>query len=142
MCKSVRDVRGFGMLIAIELDVRRGAAERWQQHSAYLLDMLRDPAFPVLVGFCQYEPHVLKLTPPLTTTAEEVERAAHDREEPAPPVLSPAARVLSAYARSYLPPPNPRGPRMNLLRAISTNSTNATCAGTRSSASTSGICSA
>jgi acetylornithine/succinyldiaminopimelate/putrescine aminotransferase len=73
-CQAVRDVRGFGLLIAIELDVERWP-HRWlkkQAHSLYLLNMLRDPTFPVLVGFCQYEPHVLKLTPPLTTTEGEV----------------------------------------------------------------------
>ena len=30
------------------------------------------PAFPVLVGFCQYEPNVLKITPPLTIAADEI----------------------------------------------------------------------
>ena len=30
--------------------------------------------FPLLMGFCQYEPHILKFTPPLTTTKDEVEK--------------------------------------------------------------------
>jgi hypothetical protein len=34
--------------------------------------MLRHARFPVLAGFCQYEPNVLKITPPLTATPEEV----------------------------------------------------------------------
>jgi acetylornithine/succinyldiaminopimelate/putrescine aminotransferase len=34
--------------------------------------MLRDPRFPLLAGFCQYEPNVLKLTPPLSVTEDEV----------------------------------------------------------------------
>jgi acetylornithine/succinyldiaminopimelate/putrescine aminotransferase len=75
-CTTVRQVRGFGLLIAIELDIERGP-RRWlkkKAHSVYLLDMLSDAEFPVLVGFCQYEPHVLKLTPPLTTTADEARR--------------------------------------------------------------------
>lgn len=104
-CKNVRDVRGFGMLIAIELDVRRGA-RRWlrkQAHSAYLLDMLRDPAFPVLVGFCQYEPHVLKLTPPLTTTADEAERVcATIVKSLRRPLYRLLPAALGAVARSYL----------------------------------------
>jgi acetylornithine/succinyldiaminopimelate/putrescine aminotransferase len=76
-CKSVRAVRGFGMLIAIELNIDRGP-RRWLKkhaHSLYLLNMLRDARFPVLVGYCQYEPHVLKFTPPLTTSVEEMEQA-------------------------------------------------------------------
>ena len=34
--------------------------------------MLCHRRYPVLVGFCQYEPNVLKITPPLTTTPEEI----------------------------------------------------------------------
>jgi acetylornithine/succinyldiaminopimelate/putrescine aminotransferase len=75
-CKSVRDVRVFGLLIAIELEKDRGL-HRWlgnQVGPAYLLNLLRHGSFPVLAGFCQYEPHVLKLTPPLTITDQEAVR--------------------------------------------------------------------
>ncbi len=37
--------------------------------------MLRHPRYPVLVGFCQYEPNVLKITPALTAGPEELRRA-------------------------------------------------------------------
>jgi acetylornithine/succinyldiaminopimelate/putrescine aminotransferase len=42
----------------------------------YLLELLRENRFPMLVGFCQYEPHVLKLTPPLSITDTEVDEAS------------------------------------------------------------------
>jgi acetylornithine/succinyldiaminopimelate/putrescine aminotransferase len=70
----VRDVRCFGLLIGIELDTRR-RPHRWLKKlvgQLYLLAMLNERRFPLLAGFCQYEPHVLKLTPPLTVTEDEV----------------------------------------------------------------------
>lgn len=73
-CPLVRDVRCFGLLIGIELDADR-RPHRWLKklvYQFYLLAMLRDPRFPLLVGFCQYEPNVLKLTPPLSVTDAEV----------------------------------------------------------------------
>ncbi|MGE3803575.1 MAG: aminotransferase class III-fold pyridoxal phosphate-dependent enzyme [Gemmataceae bacterium] len=73
---AARDVRVYGMLIAIELDVR-GWPKRWfrkQVHALYILNLLLQREFPLFLGFCQYEPHVLKLTPPLTTTDDEIER--------------------------------------------------------------------
>jgi acetylornithine/succinyldiaminopimelate/putrescine aminotransferase len=75
-CKAVRDVRVHGLLIAIELD-RSGWPRRWlgkRLPALYLLGMLRHKVFPLLLGFCQYEPHVLKLTPPLSITPEETVR--------------------------------------------------------------------
>jgi acetylornithine/succinyldiaminopimelate/putrescine aminotransferase len=73
-CKAVREVRAHGLLIGIELDAT-GWPRRWFRKrlgSFYLLGMLRHRPFPVLIGFCQYEPNVLKLTPPLSITPEEV----------------------------------------------------------------------
>jgi acetylornithine/succinyldiaminopimelate/putrescine aminotransferase len=73
-CKAVRDVRVHGLLIGIELDTARWP-RRWFRKrlgSFYLLGMLRHRPFPLLIGFCQYEPNVLKLTPPLSITPEEV----------------------------------------------------------------------
>jgi acetylornithine/succinyldiaminopimelate/putrescine aminotransferase len=69
-CKAVREVRVYGLLIGIELDASRWP-RRWFRKRLfwfYLFGMLRHPRYPVLVGFCQYEPNVLKLTPPLTVT--------------------------------------------------------------------------
>jgi acetylornithine/succinyldiaminopimelate/putrescine aminotransferase len=75
-CKSVHEVRVHGLLIGIELD-----AHAWPQrlfrkrlHALYLYGMLRHPGYPVLAGFCQYEPNVLKITPALTVEAEEIRR--------------------------------------------------------------------
>src|SRR5262249_43181841 len=73
-CKAVRDVRVFGLLIAIELDIQAWP-RRWirrQVGSVYVLNLLRYQPFPVFVGFCQYEPHILKITPPLSISREEV----------------------------------------------------------------------
>jgi acetylornithine/succinyldiaminopimelate/putrescine aminotransferase len=73
-CKAVREVRVYGLLIGIELD-----AGRWPQcwfkkklFWFYLAAMLKHGGYPVLVGFCQYEPNVLKITPPLTTDPAEI----------------------------------------------------------------------
>src|SRR5262249_60522231 len=67
-CAAVRDVRVHGLLIGIELDATRWP-RRWFRKKLfwfYLFNMLRHRRYPVLVGFCQYEPNVLKITPPLT----------------------------------------------------------------------------
>jgi acetylornithine/succinyldiaminopimelate/putrescine aminotransferase len=76
---TVRDVRVFGLLIAIELDastwLRRWLGKRLA--ALYLLALLRHERFPVLAGFCQDEPNTLKITPPLNVRAEEVVEACH-----------------------------------------------------------------
>jgi acetylornithine/succinyldiaminopimelate/putrescine aminotransferase len=75
-CRAVRDVRVFGLLIGIELEVRRRPL-RWlkkQAGSLYVMNLLRHKPWPALVGYCQYEPHVLKLTPPLSISLEEIHR--------------------------------------------------------------------
>jgi acetylornithine/succinyldiaminopimelate/putrescine aminotransferase len=95
----------FGLLIAIELDTA-GWPRRWfgkQAGSVYALNLLRHRPFPVLMGFCQYEPHVLKFTPPLTITREEV----HSVCETIRTVLRrPAYRLLpsliGALGRSFV----------------------------------------
>ncbi len=75
--KTVRDVRVFGLLIGIELDTARWP-RRWlhkRLSSFYLFSMLRHAHFPVLAGFCQYEPNVLKITPPLNASLDEIRQA-------------------------------------------------------------------
>ncbi len=37
--------------------------------------MLRHPEFPVFAGICQYEPNVLKITPPLNVSPDEIRQA-------------------------------------------------------------------
>jgi acetylornithine/succinyldiaminopimelate/putrescine aminotransferase len=74
-CKAVREVRVYGLLIGIELDARRWP-RRWLGkclYSLYLYGMLRHRRYPVLVGFCQYEPNVLKITPALTALPEQIQ---------------------------------------------------------------------
>jgi acetylornithine/succinyldiaminopimelate/putrescine aminotransferase len=73
----VREVRVFGLLIGVELDTRR-RPRRWLRRrlsALYLLAMLKQDRFPVLAGLCQYEPDVLKITPPLNARPEEIRRA-------------------------------------------------------------------
>jgi acetylornithine/succinyldiaminopimelate/putrescine aminotransferase len=73
-CKAVREVRVHGLLIGVELDANRWP-QRWFKKKLfwfYLASMLQHPRYPVLIGFCQYEPNVLKITPPLTIAPEEI----------------------------------------------------------------------
>ena len=76
-CPAVREVRAFGLLIGVELDAARWP-RRWFRKRLfwfYLLGMLRHPRYPVLVGFCQYEPNVLKITPALTAAPADLREA-------------------------------------------------------------------
>ena len=101
---TVREVRVFGLLIAIELDAR-GGPRRWlgkRLAALYLLAMLRHERFPVLAGFCQYEPNTLKITPPLDSSPEDILQACRTIVD----VLGrPLRRVLLAGLRSLLMPP-------------------------------------
>lgn len=74
-CNSVRAVRAFGLLIAIELHV-----PTWLPRSIatkmpflYIYELLANRSFPLFLGYCQYEPNVLKLTPPLSIAPDEIE---------------------------------------------------------------------
>ena len=72
--RYVKNVRNFGLLLGIELDAGRRTFS-WLSRllpRLYLLGLLKHKTFPLLMGFCQYEPHVLKLTPPLSVTEQEV----------------------------------------------------------------------
>ena len=83
--RVVRDVRVFGLLIAIELKIE-GWPRRWLRKrlaSLYLLGMLRHDSFPVFAGFCQYEPNVIKITPPLMREPRrDSSGLRHDRRRP------------------------------------------------------------
>ncbi len=76
--RAVRAVRVFGLLIGIELDARRWP-QRWLRNRLYLfyvLGMLRHSrGMPVLAGFCQYEPNVLKITPSLSSDPAVIREA-------------------------------------------------------------------
>jgi len=104
--RNVADVRVFGMLIGIEINIRRWPMRLFGRHAAkmYALAMLQDRTAPVLVGFCQYEPHVLKLTPGLLMNGDEIARAAGTicrvlQRHPIS-VLLQAVRVLMRHRRS------------------------------------------
>jgi acetylornithine/succinyldiaminopimelate/putrescine aminotransferase len=94
-CKAVRQVRVYGLLIGIELDATRWP-RRWlgkRLFWPYLFALLRHPRYPVLVGFCQYEPNVLKITPALTVAPAEVRQACATIVEV---VRRPFHRLLAA----------------------------------------------
>jgi acetylornithine/succinyldiaminopimelate/putrescine aminotransferase len=99
--RIVRDVRVFGLLIGIELDTRRWP-HRWlhkRLSSFYLFGMLRHAQFPLLAGFCQYEPNVLKITPPLNTSPDEIRQASATIID----VLNrPLGKVLAAGLGGFL----------------------------------------
>ena len=81
-CSNVRAIRVYGLLIGIELDTSRWPL-RWfrkRLSSFYLYSMLRHRQFPVLVGFCQYEPNVLKITRPPSTSRwpKQIRAVCHD----------------------------------------------------------------
>jgi acetylornithine/succinyldiaminopimelate/putrescine aminotransferase len=104
-CKAVRDVRIFGLLMGIELNADRWP-HRWfrkQLFSFYLVNLLHHARYPVLAGFCQYEPNVLKITPPLTVGADQVRQVCATLTDvlkrPFPRLL-PA--VLGSALRSFL----------------------------------------
>ncbi|MBA4018922.1 MAG: hypothetical protein C0483_17275 [Pirellula sp.] len=77
-CRNVAAVRGYGMLVGIELEARRFPRRQLKKQLLQLaaLAMLDHPHFPVIVGFCQYEPNVLKLTPPLSMSSAEARDVA------------------------------------------------------------------
>ncbi len=101
-CPLVRDVRCFGLLIGIELDAQR-RPNRWLKklvYQLYLLAMIEHPTFPLLVGFCQYEPNVLKLTPPLSISDDEVRSVC---ETLASVLKLPLSRVaMAGFTRTML----------------------------------------
>lgn len=74
----VTEVRVFGLLIGIELNVRRTLVAKLGLKPAqlYLLRMMQHREFPLLMGYCQYEPNILKFTPPLTVTASEIKASS------------------------------------------------------------------
>jgi acetylornithine/succinyldiaminopimelate/putrescine aminotransferase len=106
-CKAVREVRIFGMLIGIELETTRWP-QRWLRKRLfwfYLFNMLRHPRFPLLVGFCQCEPNVLKITPSLTVAPSLI----RDMCATIIDVLRrPFSRLLAAVLGGLIRPPATR----------------------------------
>ena len=75
---NVSDIRVFGMLMGIELNASRTTL-RWLGKRAaklYSLAMLNHSS-PLLMGFCQYEPNVFKLTPSLLMDDELIDVACN-----------------------------------------------------------------
>jgi acetylornithine/succinyldiaminopimelate/putrescine aminotransferase len=105
-CRAVRAVRVYGLLIGIELDATRWP-RRWFRKKLfwfYLFNLVRHRRYPVLVGFCQCEPNVLKITPPLTVNAETVrEVCATLVEVLRKPFYRLAAKVVGGLIRSRIP---------------------------------------
>lgn len=105
-CKAVREVRVYGLLIGIELDSACWP-QRWFRKKLfwfYLASMLQHPRFPVLVGFCQYEPNVLKITPPLTVEPDEIRQmCATIGEVLRRPFLQLLTSVIGGMVKSFGP---------------------------------------
>jgi 4-aminobutyrate aminotransferase-like enzyme len=103
---AVRGVRAHGLLIGIELDATRWP-RRWFRKKLfwfYLFNMLRHRRYPVLVGFCQYEPNVLKITPPLTVEPETVRQVCATIVEVLhKPFYKLVATVIGGLIRSKIP---------------------------------------
>jgi len=97
----VGEVRVFGLLIGIELKLRGTLTARLGLKPAqlYLLRMMQHRRFPLLMGYCQYEPHILKFTPPLTVTEEEVTASA---EAIADALSTSQTRLLGCGLQSLL----------------------------------------
>jgi acetylornithine/succinyldiaminopimelate/putrescine aminotransferase len=98
---AVCDVRVFGLLIGIELDRSRWP-KRWFRKRLfwfYLAALLRHPRFPILVGFCQAEPNVLKITPPLTISTDEIRQMCAVIGEV---LRRPFYRLLASAVGDYL----------------------------------------
>lgn len=76
-CRNVRDIRVFGMLMGIELNDQRTVMRMLGNRAAklYSLAMLEHATNPLLVGFCQYEPNVFKITPGLLMSDDEIRDA-------------------------------------------------------------------
>lgn len=72
-CRQVEDVRVFGMLTGVELRRQTRIYRLLGRTTArlYSLAMLTH-RHPLLMGFCQYEPHVFKLTPGLLMADDEI----------------------------------------------------------------------
>jgi acetylornithine/succinyldiaminopimelate/putrescine aminotransferase len=103
--KGVREIRVYGLLIAIELDARSWP-RRWlgkRLAACYLLAMLHHKRYALLAGFCQYEPNTLKITPPLNVSDDEIVQACKTIVD----VLGrPTHEVLiAALGRLFLPSP-------------------------------------
>jgi acetylornithine/succinyldiaminopimelate/putrescine aminotransferase len=98
-CTVVRDVRVFGLLIAIELDTNNWIDRflKGKAASLYIYNLLQHPTFPVFMGFCQYEPNVLKFTPPLSITRNEIEQVC---DTIADSLSTPAYRLLPSVGRA------------------------------------------
>lgn len=100
-CRVVRDIRVFGLLAGIELRTP-GSPRGWRARLAtqlYLLGLLNHRPYRVIAGFCQYEPHVLKLTPPLTIEREEIDAAC---EALAAVLHTPLPRLAAAAGMAWL----------------------------------------
>ena len=96
---TVREIRGRGLLIGIEL---RTDTAVWRlpgnmASQMYLLGMLKHPELPVLMGYCQYEPHVMKFTPPLSVSPEEIAAVSRTISDV---LCKPAFRVAATGFRT------------------------------------------
>lgn len=102
----VKDVRAYGMLIGIELKdsfFRSFIGLNGRRLSKfYALQMLKAASNPLLIGFCQYEPHVFKLTPGLLISEQDLRQMAERictslRQSPMGVMADTATSLLRSY---------------------------------------------
>ncbi len=82
---SVKEVRGVGLLVAVDLEVDAGAVEAACRERGLLVNAVR--------------PHTLRLCPPLVVSAEEVDQAVEILEQALEAVGDPAAARGSVQPR-------------------------------------------
>lgn len=77
-CPAVNEVRVFGLLMAIELNRDGWLRSRLQKmlFRFYFVGLLQDRELPMIMGFCQYKPYIMKFTPPLSVSDEEIDQIA------------------------------------------------------------------
>lgn len=105
-CRSVLAVRCFGLLIGVELAVPGGGRD-WRAGlltKLRLAGLLNRRPLGLIVGYCQYEPQVLKLTPPLSITDDEIDEVCDALTETLSlPTLRLAWNGLSTALSARLP---------------------------------------
>ncbi|MDG2390685.1 MAG: aminotransferase class III-fold pyridoxal phosphate-dependent enzyme [Planctomycetaceae bacterium] len=101
-CPAVADVRVFGLLLAIELKRTGWLRSRLQKmlFRFYFVGLLQDRELPMIMGFCQYKPYIMKFTPPLSVTDDEIEQIANTLRRvfnrPLPILIAKAVKLIVA----------------------------------------------
>jgi acetylornithine/succinyldiaminopimelate/putrescine aminotransferase len=99
-CPAVEEVRVFGLLLAIELKRTGWLRSKLQKmlFRFYFVGLLQDRQLPMIMGFCQYKPYIMKFTPPLSVTDDEIDQIANTLKRvfnrPLPILIANAVKLL------------------------------------------------